>query len=275
MTVKICKPTTPGRRQMTIADFSDLTKKRPEKILTRGKIRGHGAGRDSAGRVSVRRRGGGHKRLYRHVDFYRFDKSGIPGKVEAIEYDPNRSARIALVYYSDGEKRYILSPDGLKVGDQVVCAERTKVRIGNHMQLQNIPLGYRIHNIEMQQGKGGQIVRSAGGGATLMGFDGDYAIVQLPSSEVRKIHKCCFASIGTVSNLEHNLINIGKAGRQRWLGRRPRVLGKSMNAVDHPHGGGEGHSPIGLKAPKTPWGKKALGVKTRRNKKSTMFIIRR
>ena len=275
MPIKKCKPTSPGRRQMTIADFSGLTRKKPEKSLTKGKKRV--SGRDSAGRVSIRRRGGGHKRRYTDIDFHRADKAGVPGVISALEYDPNRSVRIALVQYRDGEKRYILAPEQLAVGDTVICADRTKVRTGNRMQMQNIPVGYKIYNIESQSGKGGQMVRSAGTSATLMGFDGMYAIVQLPSGEVRKIRKECAASIGTLGNAEHNLVVIGKAGRMRWLGRRPKVLGKSMNAVDHPHGGGEGHSPIGLKkGPRTPWGKPALGVKTRHRKKpSTKLIVRR
>jgi len=259
---------------MTIADFSGLDKKRPEKSLVSGKQRI--SGRNSAGRITVRHRGGGHKRLYRDVDCMRMDKAGIPGTVAALEYDPNRTARIALIHYTDGEKRYIIAPEGLKTGDQVVAGERTKVKVGNRMPLMHIPVGYKVHDIEVQIGRGGQIVRSAGTSATLVGFDGDFALIQLPSSEMRKLRRECCATIGTVSNLEHNLITIGKAGRMRWMGRRPQVLGKSMNAVDHPHGGGEGHSPIGLKAPKTPWGKKALGVKTRRPKKhSNDLIIRR
>lgn len=266
------KPTTPGRRRMTIADFRGLSKKAPEKRLTAGKK--SWAGRSRTGTITVRRRGGGHKRLYRAVDFKRADKQGVPGAVVALEYDPNRSARIALIHYADGDKRYILAPDGLKEGDQVVCAERTKVKAGNHMQLQYIPMGYKIYNVELQCGMGGAMVRSAGTAAVLIGFDGAYAIVQMPSGEVRKIRKECYASIGTVGNIEHNLIKIGKAGRSRWMGRRPEVLGKSMNPVDHPHGGGEGHSPIGLKHPKTPWGKPALGVKTRRKRKKSNLIIR-
>jgi len=260
---------------MTIADFSGLTKKRPEKRLTFGQQAING--RNNIGRITVRHRGGGHKRLYRMIDFKRIDKSGVPGTVASIEYDPNRSARIALVHYIDGDKRYILAPDGLAIGMQVVCADRTKVKVGNCMQMQHIPMGYKVHNIEIKRGRGGQIVRSAGSSATLMGLDGDYVLVQLPSTEVRKVWKECFATVGTVSNLEHNLVSIGKAGRSRWLGHRPQVLGKSMNAVDHPHGGGEGHSPIGLRSgPKTPWGKPARGVKTRRKKKVTsQWIIRR
>jgi large subunit ribosomal protein L2 len=257
---------------MTIADFSGLAKRTPEKRLRRGKQRI--SGRGSGGRVRIRHRGGGHKRLLRFIDFRRTDKPGVPGTVATIEYDPNRSARIALIHYHDGDKRYILAPDGLTAGDTVVCAERTKVRVGNCMQLRHIPVGYKIHNIEVTLGRGGQIVRSAGTAATLIGVDEPHAIVQLPSGEVRKIASTCTATIGTVSNPEHNLINIGKAGRMRWMGRKPTVLGKSMNPVDHPHGGGEGHCPIGLKHPKTPWGKNALGVKTRRKRKSSDHLIR-
>lgn len=274
MPIKKPKPTTPGRRQMTIADFSDLAKKRPEKSLSRGKrrISGRGAG----GRIAIRHRGGGHKKLWRDIDFRQIDKLNIPATVVALEYDPNRTARIALVHYSDGEKRYVLAPEGLKPGDQIVAGERTKVKTGNRMQLQYIPVGYKIFNIELNAGRGGKMVRSAGTSATLVGLDGDFAIIQFPSSEMRRIRKECAATIGTVSNPEHNLITIGKAGRMRWLGRRPQVLGVAMNAVDHPHGGGEGHSSIGLKAPKTPWGKKAFGVKTRKRKhRSNDLIIRR
>ena len=259
---------------MSVADFSDLTKKRPEKSLSRGKrrINGRGAG----GRIAIRHRGGGHKRLWRTVDLKQIDKAGIPATVIALEYDPNRTSRIALVHYVDGEKRYVLAPEGLKPGDQIVSGERTKVKIGNRMQLQHIPVGYKVFNIELNPGKGGALVRSAGTAATLVGFDGPHALIQLPSSEMRRVFNTCCATIGTVSNPEHNLISIGKAGRTRWLGRRPTVLGKSMNPVDHPHGGGEGHTSIGLKAPKTPWGKKALGVKTRRRHRySDDSILRR
>ncbi len=273
MPVRQQKPTTPARRQMSIADFSGIAKKRPEKRLSFGKKQK--SGRNNLGRVTTRHRGGGHKKLLRMVDFRQTQKKGVPGTVHAIEYDPNRSARIALIHYRDGDKRYILAPEGLKQGDHVVCADRTKVKTGNRMRLENIPAGFKIFNIEMQIGKGGQIVRSAGASAVLVGFDAPYAIVQLPSGEMRKIRQECFASIGTVSNPDHHLITIGKAGRMRWMGRRPQVLGKSMNAVDHPHGGGEGHSPIGLTHPKTPWGKPARGVKTRRRKaKSSQFIVR-
>lgn len=268
------KPTSNARRQMSIADFSGLTKKRPEKSLSWGKQRI--SGRNNLGRVTVRHRGGGHKKLLRLVDFKQSDKQGIPGRIAAIEYDPNRSAYIALVHYVDGEKRYILAPEGLKVDDEVVCGERTKVKPGNRMMLEHVPIGYRIYNIELQPNRGGKIVRSAGASAVLVGFDAPFAIIQLPSGEMRKVRHECYASIGSVSNPDHHLITIGKAGRNRWKGKKPEVLGKSMNAVDHPHGGGEGHSPIGLKYPKTPWGKHALGVKTRRpNRPNNELIVRR
>jgi large subunit ribosomal protein L2 len=257
---------------MTIADFSGLSKKRPEKTLSHGKQRI--SGRGSGGRVTVRHRGGGHKRLLRFIDFKRRGKMGVPGTVASLEYDPNRSSRIALIHYRDGEKRYILAPEGLSIGDTVVSAERTKVKVGNCMQLRHIPVGYKIHNLEVTLGRGGQIVRSAGTAATLVGIDEPYAIVELPSGEIRRFRAECVATIGTVSNPEHNLVTIGKAGRMRWMGKKPQVLGKSMNAVDHPHGGGEGHSPIGLKHPKTPWGKPALGVKTRKKQKSKSHILR-
>ena len=259
---------------MTIADFSGLSKNRPEKTLVRGKKRI--SGRDNKGRISIRHRGGGHKKLLRDVDFKQIDKANVPAVVVSLEYDPNRTARIALLQYADGEKRYILAPQTLKEGDTIVSGERTKVKIGNRMQLQHIPVGYKVFNVEMHPGAGGVIVRSAGTSATLVGFDGDFALIELPSSEMRKVRKECSATIGVVSNPEHSLINWGKAGRTRWRGRRPQVLGKSMNAVDHPHGGGEGHAPIGLKAPKTPWGKKAFGVKTRKRKlQSSDMIVRR
>lgn len=271
---KQMKPTTPGRRQMSVADFSDLTKKRPEKGLVRGKRRINGRG--SGGRIAIRHRGGGHKRLWRDVDMRQIDKAGIPAVVIALEYDPNRTSRLALLQYADGEKRYVLAPEGLKPGDQIVSGERTKVKVGNRMQLKHIPVGYKVFNIELNPGKGGALVRSAGTAATLVGFDGSHALIQLPSSEMRRIFNTCSATIGTVSNPEHNLITIGKAGRKRWMGIRPTVLGKSMNPVDHPHGGGEGHTSIGMKAPKTPWGKKALGVKTRRKHRySDDHIVRR
>jgi large subunit ribosomal protein L2 len=259
---------------MVVADFSHLTKKKPEKKLTKGKQRI--SGRNSYGHVTVRRRGGGHKRRLRIIDFDRTDKAGIPATIASLEYDPGRTAYIALAVYADGEKRYVLAPEGLKVDDKIVCGERTKVKTANRMQLQHIPVGFKIYNVQLSIGKKGTVCRSAGSSATLTSLDGENAQVQLPSGEVRYIHKQCYASIGTVSHSEHSLITIGKAGRNRWLGRRPKVLGKSMNPVDHPHGGGEGHSPIGLKHPKTPWGKPALGVPTRKKKNPTnKWIVRR
>lgn len=274
MPVRKVKPTSPGRRKLSFADFSGLTKKRPERALSKGKKRISGRGNN--GRLTIRHRGGGHKRLYREVDFKRADKPGVPGTVKAIEYDPNRTAFIMLVFYADGDKRYHLAADGIKVGDQVVAGERTKVKPGNRMQLKHIPTGYKIYNVETSFGRGGGTVRSAGTSATLVGFDKDVAIVQMPSNEVRRIKNNCSATIGTVCNGEHSLVRVGKAGRKRWMGRRPQVLGKSMNAVDHPHGGGEGHSPIGSKkGPRTPWGKKALGVKTRKKSKPSDKLIMR
>lgn len=259
---------------MSFADFSSLTKKRPEKALTKGKKRISGRGNN--GRITIRHRGGGHKRLYREIDFKRTDKVNVPGTVHSIEYDPNRTAFIMLVFYADGDKRYHLAPEGVVVGDSIVCADRTKVKPGNRMQLEHIPTGYKIFNLEINLGRGGEVVRSAGTSATLVGFDKEYAMVQLPSNEVRRVRKNCSATIGTVCNGEHSLVRIGKAGRMRWMGRRPQVLGKSMNAVDHPHGGGEGHSPIGSKkGPRTPWGKRALGVKTRKRKKTSDKLIMR
>lgn len=259
---------------MSFADFTGLTKKRPEKALSKGKKRISGRGNN--GQITIRHRGGGHKRLLRDIDFKRSDKVNVPGTVKAIEYDPNRTAFIMLVFYADGDKRYHLAPEGLVVGDTVVCADRTKVKPGNRMQLQHIPTGYKIFNLETNLGRGGEVVRSAGTSATLVGFDKEYAIVQLPSNEVRRVRSNCSATIGTVCNGEHSLVRVGKAGRKRWMGRRPQVLGKSMNAVDHPHGGGEGHSPIGSKkGPRTPWGKRALGVKTRKKAKASDKLIMR
>ena len=274
MPVRKVKPTSPGRRKLSFADFSGLSKKRPEKRLSKGKKRI--SGRASSGRITVRHRGGGHKRLYRSVDFKRNDKANVPGTVKSLEYDPNRTAYIMLVSYADGDKRYHLAPDGINVGDQVVSGERTKVKPGNRMQLKHIPTGYKIYNLETNLGRGGESVRSAGTSATLVGFDKDFAIVQMPSNEVRRVRSNCSATIGTVCNAEHSLVRVGKAGRKRWMGRRPQVLGKSMNAVDHPHGGGEGHSPVGSKkGPKTPWGKKALGVRTRKLHKASDKLIMR
>lgn len=273
MAIRKLKPTTPGRRNMSVNDFAEITKKSPEKSLIVSK--NSKAGRNNLGRVTVRHRGGGHKRAYRLVDFKQNDKLGIPAKVSAIEYDPNRSAFIALVVYVDGTKRYVLAANGMNVGDEIIAKEKAKIKVGNRMHLENIPIGYEIYNIEIHKGKGGQIVRSAGNAAKLVSLEGVYAQVQLPSGEVRLVHKDCYATIGRLSNIQHNQVRIGKAGRSRWLGRRPTVLGKSMNACDHPHGGGEGHSPIGLKMPKTPWGLPALGFKTRKRKYSNKMIVKR
>lgn len=272
--MKVYKPTTSGRRGATGADFSELSRMEPEKSLTRGLRKK--AGRDRLGHIAVRHRGGGHKRKYRLIDFKR-DKFDIPGKVVSIEYDPNRSSWIALVCYLDGEKRYILAPQGLKIGE-VVLASKKKIeaKVGNAMPLSEIPDSTSIHNLELNPGRGGQIVRSAGEAAILMSKEGKYAQVKLPSGEIRNILQTCIATIGALSNPEHENIKLGKAGRTRWLGRRPTVRGKAMNPVDHPHGGGEGNQPIGLKYPKTPWGKPALGVKTRRRKRySDRLIIKR
>lgn len=259
---------------MSVVDYSGLTKKKPEKSLTSKKK--SKAGRNAHGHITIRHRGGGVKRHYRKVDFKRTDKLDIPAIVKTIEYDPNRTAFIALLFYADGEKRYILAPESLNIDDTVITAVATKPQVGNRMQVQNIPIGYEIHDLELHMGKGGQLVRSAGSTAKLMSLDAEMAQVQMPSGEVRFIHKECYATIGKVSNSDHFNTVIGKAGRIRKMGRRPQVLGKSMNAVDHPHGGGEGHSPIGLKHPKTPWGAPALGFKTRKRKNPTSkFIIRR
>lgn len=270
---KTYQPTTPSRRQMMGYDFSSLSKVEPLKKLTAGFKRG--VGRNNQGRITTRHKGGGVKRLYRDIDF-RQDKINVPAKVFSVEYDPNRTTRIARLHYADGEKRYILAPEDLKVGDRIIAAEKTKLEPGNRMRLKNIPQGTIIHNIEMHPGKGGQAIRSAGSGATVLAREGEYVQVVLPSSEVRKFHGDVMASVGQLSNAEHSSINLGKAGRSRYLGIRPAVRGSAMNPVDHPHGGGEGRQPIGLKHPKTPWGKPALGVKTRnRKKKSWKFIVKR
>ncbi len=272
MSIKKFKPTSPGRRFVTVSDFSEITAVEPEKSLTEP-LRKTG-GRNNKGRLTVRHRGGGHKRLYRIIDFKR-NKDNIPAKVATIEYDPNRSANIALLHYADGEKRYIIAPVGLKVGQTVVSGPDADIKVGNALPLRNIPAGMLIHNIEMYPGQGGKVVRSAGGSAQLMAKEGDYAHVRLPSGEVRLFHQDCRATIGQVGNLEHENITVGKAGRSRWLGIRPTVRGVVMNPVDHPHGGGEGRSPIG-RAPVTPWGKPALGARTRkRNKASNQLIVKR
>jgi large subunit ribosomal protein L2 len=274
MAVKHLKPTTPGRRQMIVADFGLLTKKKPEKGLLKKK--NQNAGRGKSGKISIRHRGGGAKKKYRVIEFGQ-KKLNIPARVLSLEYDPNRTSYIMLVGYNDGDKRYLIAPEGLKVGSEIICASKGAIKKGNRLKVANIPTGIQVHNIELSIGKGGQVVRSAGNSATIMAKEGDWVTIKLPSSEVRKIHKNCFASIGVVSNVEHNLISIGKAGRNRWKGIRPTVRGSAMNPVDHPHGGGEGKAPIGIKkGPKTPWGKKAHGVRTRKKRKySDKFIVKR
>ncbi|MGI6623198.1 MAG: 50S ribosomal protein L2 [Acetivibrionales bacterium] len=270
MPIKKYNPTSPARRFMTVSTFEEITKKAPEKSLLAPLSRK--GGRNSYGRITVRHRGGGTKQKYRIIDFKR-DKDGIPAKVSAIEYDPNRSANIALLVYADGEKRYILAPNGLNVGDVVYSGEDSDIKPGNALPLESIPLGTVIHNIELKPGKGGQLVRSAGNEAQLMAKEGSYAQVRLPSGEVRKIDIRCKATIGQVGNLEHENISIGKAGRKRWMGIRPSVRGVVMNPSDHPHGGGEGKSPIGMPSPLTPWGKPTLGYKTRKKNKSSNKLI--
>jgi large subunit ribosomal protein L2 len=272
MGVRKYKPTSAGRRNMSVSTFDDLTKKRPESRLIEP-LRKQ-AGRNNQGRITTRHRGGGHKRFYRIIDFKR-NKIGASGKVQALEYDPNRTARIALVAYSDGEKRYILAPVGLKVGDVVSNGPDADVRPGNALPLSAIPLGSQIHNIELEIGRGGVLVRSAGTSAQLMAKEGDYATVRMPSGEMRQVHVRCMATIGQVGNVDHQNVRIGKAGRSRWLGRRPTVRGTVMNPRDHPHGGGEGRAPRGMSTPKTKWGKPARGVKTRNNKRTDRFIVRR
>ena len=271
MPIRTYKPTSPGRRGMSVSTFDEITRSRPERSLVQKKV--SKAGRNNQGRITARHRGGGVKRQYRIIDFKR-NKFGIPAKVFSIEYDPNRSARIALLHYVDGEKRYIVAPNGLKVGDMVMSGPEAEIRVGNALPLRNIPTGTVIHNIELQRGRGAQMVRSAGGAAQLMAKEGDYAQIRLPSGEQRLVHIECLATIGQVGNLDHENIRIGKAGRSRWLGRRPHVRGSVMNPVDHPHGGGEGRAPIGGQ-PQTPWGKPALGHRTRRNKRTDKFIVRR
>ncbi|WP_134686790.1 50S ribosomal protein L2 [Brevibacillus migulae] len=273
MGIKKFKPTSPGRRQMTVSTFEEITTSTPEKSLLAPLSKN--AGRNNQGKITVRHQGGGHKRKYRIIDFKR-NKDGIPGRVATIEYDPNRSANIALINYADGEKRYIIAPLGLKVGDTIVSGADADIKTGNTLPLVNIPVGTTIHNIELKPGKGAQLVRSAGSSAQVLGRDGDFVIVRLASGETRRIHNDCRATIGQVGNLDHELLNIGKAGRSRWLGKRPTVRGSVMNPNDHPHGGGEGRAPIGRKAPVTPWGKPTLGLKTRKKRnKSDQYIIRR
>jgi len=273
MAIKKYKPTSPARRQMTVSTFEEITKKTPERSLLEP-LKSN-AGRNSYGRITVRHRGGGTKRKYRIIDFKR-DKRDMKATVIAIEYDPNRSANIALVQYEDGEKRYIIAPVGLYVNDVIVCSENADIRPGNALPIANIPVGTIIHNIELMPGKGAQLVRAAGNSAQLMSKEGKYAQVRLPSGEVRMIRMDCIATIGQVGNLDHENISIGKAGRKRHMGWRPTVRGVVMNPNDHPHGGGEGKSPIGMPSPVTPWGKPALGYKTRKHKKaSDKFIVKR
>ena len=273
MSITMYKPTSNGRRNMTTLKNEEITKKTPEKsLLVSSKRTG---GRNNLGVITCRHMGGGHKRKYRLIDFKR-NKDGVIGNVASIEYDPNRSANIALINYADGEKRYILAPKGLKVGNQIISGDETDIKVGNALALANIPEGTFIHNIELYPGKGGQLVRAAGTGAQILGKEGKYVIVRLTSKEVRKFLGTCRATIGIVGNEDYSLVKLGKAGRTRWQGVRPTVRGSVMNPNDHPHGGGEGKSPIGHDAPRTPWGKRALGVKTRNSKKaSTKLIVRR
>jgi large subunit ribosomal protein L2 len=271
MGLKTFRPVTPSIRFKTVLTFDDLSTSRPEKSLLESK-KGSG-GRNNLGRLCVRHRGGGHKQMYRVIDFKR-DKTGIPAKVATVEYDPNRSARIALLNYADGEKRYILQPIGLKVGDPVISGPDADILVGNALPLKNIPLGTTVHNIELRKGKGGQMARSAGSSAQLVAKEGEYAQLRLPSGEVRKVHIECMATIGQVGNPDHSHVSIGKAGRNRWLGKRPTVRGVAMNPVDHPHGGGEGKT-SGGRHPVTPWGQPTRGYKTRNNKRTDGFIIKR
>lgn len=272
MAVKKYKPITPGQRGMTGYTFDEITKDRPERSLLKP-LRKSG-GRNMYGRITVRHRGGGARRHIRVVDFKR-DKRDIPARVAAIEYDPNRTARLALLFYVDGEKRYIVAPLDLRVNDIVVSGAQAEVRVGNSLPIANIPVGTMVHNIELKEGRGGQLVRAAGGAAQLLAKEGDYAQVRLPSGEVRLVRQTCYATIGQVGNLDHSNVKLGKAGRKRHLGIRPTVRGSAMSPRDHPHGGGEGRQPIGMPGPKSPWGKPTLGYKTRRNKKTDKYIVRR
>lgn len=273
MAIKHFKPTSPGRRQMTVSTFEEITTDKPEKSLLAPLPKK--AGRNNQGRITVRHQGGGHKRKYRIIDFKR-NKDGVPGRVATIEYDPNRTANIALIHYADGEKRYIIAPKGLKVGDTVESGPSADIKPGNALPLANIPVGTVIHNIELKPGKGGQLVRAAGAEAQLLGKEKGYAIIRLASGEMRMVREECRATVGQVGNVDHENITIGKAGRSRWLGRRPAVRGSVMNPSDHPHGGGEGKAPIGLKSPVTPWGKPTIGYKTRRKRNpSDKYIVRR
>ena len=272
MAIKVFRPTSPGRRGMSGATFEEITKDKPEKsLLSPLKKRG---GRNNQGRITVRHRGGGAKRNLRVVDFKR-DKTGVPGRVSAIEYDPNRSARIALIHYADGDKRYIIAPVGLNIDDTVMSGPDAEVRPGNALPLKVIPSGTLIHNLELEKGKGGQMVRSAGSSAQLMVKEGEYALIRMPSGEMRRVRGDCMATVGQVGNVDHQSIELGKAGRNRLMGWRPTVRGSAMSPRDHPHGGGEGRSPIGLPGPKTPWGKPALGYRTRKPKASDKLIVKR
>jgi len=272
MGLKVYRPTSPGRRGMSGSTFEEITRSKPEKSLLLPLKRK--AGRNNQGRITVRHRGKGAKRRLRIIDFKR-DKLGIPGRVASIEYDPNRSANIALIYYVDGEKRYILAPQGLKVGDMIQAGDGADIKPGNALPLQKIPHGTMIHNIEMIRGGGAKMVRSAGAAAQLMAREGEYALLRLPSGEMRRVRSDCMATIGQVGNIDHQGIKLGKAGRKRWMGWRPTVRGSAMNPNDHPHGGGEGRSPIGMPGPKTPWGKPALGYRTRKSKASDKLIVKR
>jgi large subunit ribosomal protein L2 len=272
MAIKVYKPVTPGQRNMTGYGFEEITKDRPEPSLL--VLRTKHSGRNNFGRITVRHQGGGNRRFVRLVDFKR-NKLDIPARVSAIEYDPNRTARLALLVYADGEKRYILAPVGLKVGDNILSGRNAEVRPGNSLPISNIPVGTMIHNVELKQGRGGQLVRSAGAAAQLLAKEGDYAQVRLPSGEVRLIRQDCYATIGQVGNLEHSNIKLGKAGRKRHMGIRPAVRGTAMSPRDHPHGGGEGRQPAGMPGPKSPWGRPTRGYRTRRNKTTDKYIVRR
>ena len=272
MPLKTYRPTTPSRRGAVSTTFEELTGSRPEKSLIAPLKRS--GGRNSRGKITVRRRGGGAKRSYRIIDFKR-DKPGVPGKVASVEYDPNRSARIALIHYADGEKRYILHPEKLKVGDRVEAGPDAEIKVGNALPLSHIPTGTQVHNIEMQPGKGGKIVRSAGLSAQVLAKETNYTLIRLPSGEVRRILSRCMATVGEVGNSDNKNVKLGKAGKKRYLGRRPSVRGSAMTPRDHPHGGGEGRSSVGMPGPKTPWGKPALGYKTRRNRRTDNMIVRR
>jgi large subunit ribosomal protein L2 len=275
MGIRVYKPTSAGRRGMTVSDFQEITKgpqSEPQRALLRP-LRKR-AGRNFRGKITVRRRGGGHKRRYRVIDYKR-DKFGIPARVESIQYDPNRSARIALLLYADGERRYIIAPLDLNVGDTVLSGLDAEPRVGNAIPIASIPQGTPIHNIELQPGRGGQLARAAGTSAQILSKEGPYAQVRLPSGEIRLISQRCLATVGQVGNAEHGLVKLGKAGRNRWLGRRPKLRGSALTPRDHPHGGGEGRAPIGMPSPKSPWGKKTLGKRTRFNKRTDKYIVRR